>query len=198
VTFKELVKRAERLPMDALIAECEEGYRNTLLGDPSPQLKDAGAAARERGYLTRNELIEIAAWKSPRSKRRVRQNSSEDTEAVTETAFQIAAQFREAPFAAAAFLCQLSGVQLPTASTLLTVWDPNDFGIIDIRAWSSLCSTRSGSSVAPKARDYDVYIKVLRQVATSRKCTCREVEMALYAYWDRQQRGGNLYQVKRK
>jgi len=84
------------------------------------------------------------------------------------------------------------------------VWNPEDFGVLDIRAWSTLAEVvgsggpfrllrRKTYQRAFESRDYDLYLGVVRQLGRLSGLTCREVDMALYAYWDREKRGGNLY-----
>ena len=178
-------------------------YEGTLLGDGSATHQHSGDGIRARGYLLKEELVEIASWKSPRSKKLIQLNAPKEVEELSRAAFDLADSARHRPSIPASLLCLLRGVGLPTASAVLMVWDPGDFGVLDVRAWSTLCDVlgptpfrslrRKNHQRALEFSDYDLYLGVVRQLSRLSGLTCREVDMALYAYWDREKRGGNLY-----
>jgi hypothetical protein len=93
----------------------------------------AGVAARARGYYERDELILICAWKTRRSASKVAANA---TDAITRTTNQALTVEDEAKRMEA--LLELSGVGVPTASTLLHFAFPQDYPILDIRALEAL------------------------------------------------------------
>jgi hypothetical protein len=92
-----------------------------------------GAAARDRGYYTRAEFIEVCSWKTVRSRPKVAANTEA---AVVETTGRALAAVDEASRIAA--LLELEGVGVPTASTLLYFAFPEDYPILDVRAVESL------------------------------------------------------------
>ena len=184
--------------------ELNEGTeRERILGDGSAKHQHSGDRIRARGYLLKQELGEIASWKSPRSKKLIHSNLPMEVEEISRAAFQLADSARHRPSIPASVLCILRGVHLPTASAVLMVWDPEDFGVLDIRAWSTLAEVlgpapfralrRKSYQRAFESSDYDLYLAVVRQLSRLTGLTCREVDMALYVYWDRETRGGNLY-----
>jgi hypothetical protein len=93
-----------------------------------------GRAARDRRYYTREELITICRWKTPRSGPLVRQNDAESVESSTRVALRDGGGERERVVA----LLSLRGVGWPTASVLLHVADPDRYPILDVRALHAL------------------------------------------------------------
>jgi len=89
--------------------------------------------AQARGYLTADELYDIARIKSPRRAQEVKRNTAAEIAQLTESAFSISS-----PVAAVAILTALQGVGVPTASAILAWTFPAKFGVIDQRAWASL------------------------------------------------------------
>jgi hypothetical protein len=88
--------------------------------DPSDSFieKDRAPAARRQGYLTREQFLRIAEWKSARSRHRCERNDAEYVKEVTRAAlgsknerFKIQA------------LRLLEGVEWPTASVILHFCD---------------------------------------------------------------------------
>ena len=91
------------------------------------------AAARARGYYTRQELIRVCAWKTPRSHGRVTVNSRHAVVSRTRRALAGSDESeRIQP------LLELHGVGVPTAATLLYFAFPHDYPILDVRALESL------------------------------------------------------------
>jgi len=100
--------------------------------DESPGLA-LGAAVRARGHYTRAEFIEVCGWKTVRSRSRVAANS--EAAVVDATGRALTADEEEPRMAA---LLELTGVGVPTASTLLYFVFPDDYPILDVRALESL------------------------------------------------------------
>lgn len=156
------------------------GYR--LLGDDDPRFPRAGDEIRARGYTQRQELYEIARWKSRRRATLVNENPDLVVHEVTEVGITLMAC---APGYAVNVLTVIKGIGIPTASAVLAVVDPKNFGIIDIRAWRTLsqwCPNRfprkNFSSFS--AKDYLCYLKAIRELAEVSELSCREVDMALW------------------
>jgi hypothetical protein len=87
---------------------------------------------RERGHLTRGELLSIGRWKSPRARSRLEQNDARRVREITSLAFAPEAIER------ASVLMALSGVGEPMASAILAVWDPHRYTVFDWRATETL------------------------------------------------------------
>lgn len=152
------------------------------LGDSDPRFPCAGDRIRARGYIRDDELYEIARWKSPRRADLVWENPPNVVEGVTGLALSLK---DEHPDYAADLLTVLRGVSLPTASTVLTVVDPQHFGIIDIRAWNSLTRWRPEKFPAKMQsaftlKEFIRYLETIRVLAQKSGLSCREVDMALW------------------
>ena len=94
--------------------------------------KEIAPVARERGYLTWSEFVEMCRWKTPRTQPLVKTNSREIVEAVTRAAL-------ESPHddVKIGVLRALRGVSWPTASVILHFCDKKPYPILDFRAlWS--------------------------------------------------------------
>ncbi len=138
------------------------------------RLLAAGAAASARGHYTREEFIEVCAWKTTRSRSKVASNPETAVAEATGKAF---ATTDEATRMGA--LLELEGVGVPTASTLLYVAFPDDYPILDVRALESL-------GVKPRSQ-YPVsfwlqYLTACRELASSRDVSIRTLDKALWRY----------------
>lgn len=134
----------------------------------------AGKAARLRGNYTRSEFLTVCRWKTPRSARRVSENSAAAIRAASKAAFVV-----EDPAAQIKSLTELFGVGIPTASTLLHFAFPDDFPILDVRALDSLgVSGRSSYSPAFWAR----YVAGCRSIAARNDVSLRTLDKALWQH----------------
>jgi len=154
----------------------------SLLDDDDPRLPRAGQGMRERGFVLSDELYRIALWKSRRRADLIKANSDHVIERVTELALALK---DTDPGYAIDLLTVLKGVGVPMASVVLTVADPQEFGIIDIRAWQALSRWQpdrfpwkdsSGFTVSEFLR----YLETIRELARHGGLLCREVDMALW------------------
>jgi len=100
-------------------AEREEYLFNTI-----------GKNIKNRGYLTKEEFLEIVRWKSARAIRKAEANSNEVVEKITKFAFSI-----DNEEVKIRVLTSLNGVSIPMASSILTIPFPESYGVIDIRGW---------------------------------------------------------------
>jgi len=151
----------------------------TALADRFPDTDDrrtllVGAAVRARGHYTRDEFIEVCAWKTPRSRPRVASNS--EAAVIEATGRALASTDESTRFAA---MLELHGVGAPTASTLLYVAFPDDYPILDIRALDSL---------GVKARStYPIsfwleYLEACRALARRSGVSIRTLDKALWQF----------------
>jgi hypothetical protein len=133
-----------------------------------------GAAVRARGHYTREEFIEVCAWKTPRSRPRVAANAGAIVVDATRRA--MATSDEAIRFAT---LLELDGVGGPTASTLLYVVFPHDYPILDVRALESLgVSSRSTYSVS----FWLAYLQACRTLARQAGVSLRTLDKALWQH----------------
>jgi len=132
------------------------------------------AAVRTRGHYTREEFIEVCAWKTPRSRPRVAANS--EAAVIDATSRALAASDEAIRFAA---LLELDGVGAPTASTLLYVAFPDDYPILDVRALESLgVKSRSTYPVS----FWLAYLEACRTLAHDNGVSLRTLDKALWQH----------------
>lgn len=85
-------------------------------------------------------------------------------------------------------LTQLRGVGIPTASALLTAWNPREFGIFDSRVVRVL-----GIQVQDTAQGYVTFrnelLRLKQELPQLRHCALRQIELALWHYDRIQERG---------
>jgi hypothetical protein len=134
----------------------------------------AGAAARARGYYTREEFIDVCAWKTVRSRPKIASNP--EAAVVDATRRGLAAGDEATRIAA---LLELEGVGAPTASTLLYFAFPDDYPILDVRALQSL-------GVKPRSQ-YPVsfwlaYLEACRALARRSGVSIRTLDKALWQH----------------
>jgi hypothetical protein len=137
-----------------------------------------GGAARARGYYRRREFLLVCAWKTPRSAPRVALNTEPAVRAATRRAL---ADPDEALRMEA--LLALTGVGVPTASTLLYFAFPALYPILDVRALESL-------GVKPRSQ-YPVtfwlgYLEACRALADRCGVSIRTLDKALWQ-WSKEQ-----------
>lgn len=141
-------------------------------GKPDDDCHAAGAAARERGSYTRDELILICAWKTERSKSRVATNTETEVEFATARAFRAADEGKRIEA-----LTSLGGVGVPTASALLFFAFPNDYPILDVRALESL--GQKSRTIYPTTYWTD-YLLACRRIAGELGVPIRTLDKALW------------------
>lgn len=139
------------------------------------QVEDVIApAARERGHLTKPELLAICEWKTPRTRSRCASNPEDFVIAVTSTALSSPSDRLRIEV-----LTLLSGVSWPTASVILHFCARDPYPILDFRALWSL----SAAVTAPY--DYALwaaYTSFTRALAARAKVSLRILDRALWQY----------------
>jgi len=140
------------------------------------------ARARSRGYLSRDEFLEIAEWKSPRPRKHYRANQSAFVEEISRLAFASSTS----PRVAIGLLMILEGVNWPTASVLLHFCHTEPYPILDFRALWSL------SIPVPKKYTFelwDEYCAFARRMAREAGVDMRTLDRALWKYSEIHQPG---------
>ncbi len=152
---------------------------------------------RRRGYLTRSEFLRICRWKSPRGIRHCESNSAAQVRYWTAKAFKTRSE--RVRFEA---LQQLAGVGAPTASAILALTNPKRYGVIDIRVWQLLFSLKSVRTkphgVGFTFSNWYHYLKKLQYYAKEFGVPVRQVELTLFRYHSKIQKGVLYRPVKKK
>ncbi|QGA80609.1 hypothetical protein [Candidatus Nanohalobium constans] len=165
-----------------------EYYRKTQ-GVLPEKIQEFGEKYREQGFLTQDQLYDIAFESSTRSAYHVRKNSEGRCREVTENVLNV-----EGDFSQISLICGLSGFKAPTASCVLTALNPDRHAIVDTRVWASLerfdyVEDRK-ESFGPD--DYVEMMKHIREIAEETGFTPEKVGYALFAF-DDDVREGNLH-----
>lgn len=154
-----------------------------LLPGVDPMVRQL-AKLPDRSKLALATLYLIAREKSRRKAALVRSNDPHLVEKVTELAFAVKDGQK-----AAQLLCVLDGVDLPTASAVLSWMFPDRWPVIDVRAWQTLYSfgvvTSRESGRGLGMAQWRVYLQavvaLLEQLDGLAK-TPQQVDRLLYAY----------------
>lgn len=152
-------------------------------------LKDYGEKYREKGFLTQEDLYQIAYESSTRSAHHVRKNPEEICRKVTSNVLSL-----EDDFSQITLVCGLKGFKAPTASCVLTALRPEKHAVVDTRVWASLdrLGYLEGRKESFDNYDYVEMIKPIREIAEETGYTTAEVGYALFAY-DADKREGTLH-----
>ena len=139
-----------------------------------------GASARAAGFLSRDDFLALAAWKTARSKSRCRLNSEEFIREVTRSSLA-----SDEPRFKIEVLRLLDGVDWATASVILHFCDKSTWPIIAFRAFWSLGQPTTTQCTFATWEAYSTYT---REIAEESKVTMRTLDRALWAYSKANQR----------
>ncbi len=138
---------------------------------------------REVGFFTRSEFLSMCKWKEPRERlrRRWAANTEEQVQALSRKALSAPDEARRI-----LHLCRLQGVGVPIASALLTLTDPERYGVIDIRVWQVL-HLYNEVDYDPRGDALQVlhwldYLDKIRLWAGELKVTARAIERTLFQH----------------
>ncbi len=187
--YVEITERVlHHYPKQTLL-DAEKGYKYNF--EASPENDQAWKEFRQQGFMTLEELKKLSLWKTGgRQQANIASNSAEAVKAITRAAIQVNLELPEEPSLPVGILTTLQGVDIPIASTIMAVWDPQRFGILDIRVWQALCKaapddfrpivTTGGNRVPFRPNDVALYLCVIREIAAQTALSCREIDKALW------------------
>ncbi|MBI4636592.1 MAG: hypothetical protein HY727_09625 [Candidatus Rokubacteria bacterium] len=146
---------------------------------------------RKRRWFSRAEFLEMCRWKSPRARRQYERNPAPTIRRVSRLVLTTRSERQRL-----ALLTSLRGVGVPMASAILTLIDPERYGVLDIRVWRLLFGIRSVTQ-NPRGQGFTVdqccrYLATLRHHARRLGVTVRTVEYSLFCCHKKYQTG-NLY-----
>ncbi len=155
--------------------------KERIFGKYDPELKEASKYIKSKGFLSKKDLQEIAQWKSPRHAKDTLKNEEKEVEDATGKVFG-----SNVPEDRISDLDNLKGIGIPTASAILCVYDPENYGVVDIYAWNTLSEIdqlfqeKKYSSFT--VGNYKKYLDKIRYLAKENNMTCRQIDMALWAW----------------
>jgi hypothetical protein len=157
--------------------------------DPSTAALIARLAhVRSKGRFTRGEFLAMCRWKSPRSRLHYERSGPAAIRRASTAALAARDETERL-----AHLIALPGVSVATASAILTLIDPERYGVLDIRCWQLLFSIRSvsanrrGRAFTPA--QWVQYLTRLRGHARALGVSTRTIEYTLFHCHRRLQRG---------
>jgi hypothetical protein len=174
--------------LNAFVDENLDRYAETQ-GVLPERLDEFGERYRSQGYLTREELYEIAYESSTRSAYHVETNPPERCREVTRNARAV-----DGDFSTLRLITGLSGFKAPTASCVVAALDGHRHAVVDTRVWASLerlgYLDRRKESFDPA--DYVTMIGPIREMADETGHRAVDVGYALFAH-DAHVRDGTLH-----
>jgi hypothetical protein len=159
------------------------------------QLNSISSELQRRGYIYQEELREIGKWKAGgRINHHLKQNDTGTVKRQSELAFRASGDEESIEE-----LTELKGVSVPVASTILAMFDPSSFAVVDYRAFRALRVTKPNLldstdysryveymnhflNYRTNTSAYSFYINEVRNLAQKEGLLPREVDMALWAY----------------
>jgi len=155
------------------------------------QLIDDLKDVRGRGCFIKEEFVKMGMWKSSRAKNWYLSNSPEDVVNTSKKVFSTKYEKRRIEL-----LTTLQGVRIPTASAILMLTNPKDYGVIDIRVWEVLYQYEE-VKVNPTGTNFSFdnwynYLMKLRYFAEKHQVKARDIERTLFKH-DYKIHKGNLY-----
>lgn len=180
--------------MEKLYLDLKELIKNNL---NTPETKEAQdlinllSDVKEKGFFTKEQFYKVAMWKTPRPKNYYLSNSKELIEQISRLALSTNSEDEKINV-----LLSLNGVSIAVASSLLTIINPKDYGIIDIRVWQLLhlyeeVKNKPGGQ-GFNLEDYKNYLLILREYAKQFNINVRDVERIFFFHHKKIQEG-NLY-----
>lgn len=174
------------------IKELIERNLDTKEDDQTQILIDELKGVTKRGYFTKEEFLRMGIWKSPRPKNWYLANSEEEVIQISKKAFSTEFEKRRIDL-----LTRLQGISIPTASAILTLTNPKDYGVIDIRVWEVLYLYGS-VLVNPTGTNFSFenwynYLMKIRYFAKIFDVNVRDVERTIFLYHFQIQEG-RLYE----
>jgi hypothetical protein len=169
--------------------------RQELIAD-----EDAGTKALIHGLrhvkrareFSRHQFLAMCRWKSPRAMGRCRRNSARTIRRISRAALATRSERKRMNL-----LRTLRGVSVPMASAILTLVDPNRYGVLDIRVWQLLFAIDSVRTnprgVGFSFKNWYDYLRRLRYHAREIGVSARTIERTLFEY-HREVQQGKLYE----
>jgi thermostable 8-oxoguanine DNA glycosylase len=141
-----------------------------------------------KGFFTKQQFYDVVMWKSPRPKKHYLSNSEDEIINISKLVLNSDSDDEKI-----GLLTSLKGVSIPVASSLLTIINPKEYGIIDIRVWQ-LLFLYNEVKTKPRGQgfnleDYKNYLSILRKYSRIFDVGVRDIERTLFFYHKKIQEG---------
>jgi hypothetical protein len=147
-------------------------------------------------FLTAADLEKVLIWKLRnqlgRQRELRRENTDELIRTITGVALSVCHRDRDYELQLrVSLLCALRGIAVPVASAILSLTNPEQYGVIDFRGWRQIFDEEHRGFLIS---DYIRYMAELHRLAgelflmQGRRWTPQEVDFAIWIYDDQQHR----------
>lgn len=136
---------------------------------------------QQTGTLNPYDFFAIVIWKSNRAKTKIKQGLAQ-AELTVETLIARLAQ-ASTPAAKVETLLQVWGIGLPMASAILSVCYPQEFTVLDYRAWQTLQEMGITDLPARQPGTVDAYLqycRACRAFAERHQLSLRDLDRAMW------------------
>ena len=173
--------------------DIQELLHNNLLRDEEPNTKiliDEMQNIKSRGYFSKSEFLKMCKWKDPRERRRSDWHANTESEIrhTSTQAFSINDEYTRI-----ILLDQLKGVGIATASAILTLTNPQIYGVIDKRVWEVLFLydevNYNSEGINLRVQNWIDYLPKIRRWATEFEVNVRNIERSLFEHHKKIQEG---------
>ena len=144
--------------------------------------KELGHKFRTKTEMTKKDLLQVVEWKFLTLKGRlkrvsglVEKNNDSEIRRLSKEAFNLSSN---SDSSRVDLLRQILGVGPALASTILTFYDPKQYGIFDIHIWRQVFGEEKNNLFTTK--NYLMLLEELRSIARNYKLEVRTVEKALF------------------
>lgn len=139
---------------------------------------------RKPFYLTATEFEQILTWKlrtqfGRQSKIRLN-NTEENIQLITKTTFLLTHKNTNIETSLKLkSLTLLYGVEIPVASSILTLCYPENYSVIDFRNWRQIFKQLTKKTYYT-TNEYNEYLKRIKYLADKYKFTTQQIDMAIW------------------
>lgn len=135
-------------------------------------------------YLTANELEKILNWKLRTQfgrQTKIRQNNTEENiRLITKTTFLLTHYDKDIETALKLkSLTLLYGVEIPVASSILTLCYPEKYSVIDFRNWRQVFN-QATKKTHYTTKEYNEYLKHIKYLADKFNFTTQQIDIAIW------------------
>lgn len=183
--------RVKKGPYHLLDSYIRKYFKFRSEDDETTNLIKRLSVSRKRGFLTRDELVEVCYWKSPRVLRHIKSNMPNQIKQQTKRVFETRSERIKLEC-----LTSLKGVGVPMASAILMLTNPKRYPVIDIRVWTLLYTIGIVNSNARGSNfsfdEWYQFLMIVRHFGAKYKVGARAIENILFEI-HRKYQDGNLY-----
>lgn len=172
-----LAKELNKKEIEECIDEYERSWSTPEGVKDKKIFEEIHRALLKKGFLNSKQLYEVARWKTPRTSKIVKKNPDGVVKDITDFALKTSNEKYKIRI-----LCSLDGIGIPRASAILTMSNPEKYGIIDINVWLALTGKKKQGF---NENDWIWYLKQIRRMAKKYGKTPRQIDMALMKHGQR-------------